>query len=213
MGQPAGLPTQDTVGIRQWIVSPALRRALVVPGIGHLVWCIGSLQKAFAGTISPVLWSTVPPRSKCPIHAHAPTLSAGSYCWRVRASNSCGNGSWSDVWHLEIFASATAPPVLVAPASGSFTGDRTPTFAWSPVTVAASYDVQVDDDAGFGSPEIDIKTASTEYTPTSPLATGSWHWRVRACNVCGESGWSSEWTLTIADRKATLPLCLRRYAS
>jgi hypothetical protein len=139
-------------------------------------------------------------------------LSPGTYYWRVRASNLCGDGPWSAVWDFAVLAAATGPPTLNSPGSGSYIIDRTPMFRWSSVASATSYEVQIDDDAGFGSPEIETATSSTDFTPTSPLATGSWYWRVRACNLCGESGWSSEWGLTILDRRIILPLCLKRYA-
>ena len=94
--------------------------------------------------------------------------------------------------------SAPSAPVLSSPANGSSSCDTTPSFSWDGVSGATSYRIQVDDDAGFGSPEIDQATSGTSHTPGSGLTPGTYHWRVRASNACGDSPWSSEpWQLKL----------------
>jgi len=129
-------------------------------------------------------------------HTPSSPLSPGTYYWRVRASNTCGDSNWSSVWNLTIIA-APGAPTLSSPANGSGTPDTTPTFIWSSVSGATSYRVQVDDNSDFSSPEIDQTTPNTQYTPSSPLSTGTYYWRVRASNTCGDSNWSSAWDVFI----------------
>ena len=88
-------------------------------------------------------------------------------------------------------------PALSSPPDGSTTGDDTPTIAWTSASGATSYRIQVDDDAGFSSPQVDLSTSSTTYTPGSALADGTYHWRVRASNACGGSPWSVARSLTV----------------
>jgi len=123
-------------------------------------------------------------------------LSPGTYYWRVRASNSCGDSSWSSVWSVTILATPGAPS-QVSPSNGSTTDDGTPTLDWGSVSGATSYRVQVDDNSGFTSPEIDHATSNTSYTPSGALADGTYYWRVQASNSCGSGSWSGVWSFTI----------------
>jgi hypothetical protein len=93
---------------------------------------------------------------------------------------------------------------LVAPATGHTISDTTPTFAWDAAHGASAYRLQVDEDPGFGSPEIDESTASASYTPTVPLDFGTYHWRVRASNGCGDGPWSLVWSVTITNSAPSL---------
>jgi len=90
-----------------------------------------------------------------------------------------------------------ATPALISPGNGSRSGDTTPYFDWSSLSGATSYQIQVDNDPSFSSPEIDTSTASSAYTPPSDLSYGTYYWRVRADNSCGPSLWSPDWQLNI----------------
>ncbi len=82
------------------------------------------------------------------------------------------------------------------------TKPRRPTFRWSTIGGATSYELEVDDSCttpgfdtcAFPSPEITTSSASTEYAPTADLAVSlsapvgrRYYWRVRACDavLCG----------------------------
>ena len=81
-------------------------------------------------------------------------------------------------------------PSLTAPGDGA-TANGTPTFQWTAVTGAASYLLQLDTAASFNSPNlrnVTVLGGTTSYTPTSPLADGSWYWRVAANDSGGELG-------------------------
>ena len=89
-------------------------------------------------------------------------------------------------------------PDLVAPADGADAGRVAPVLSWTRVDGASGYDVQVDDDAAFGSP-ISITNVMGLATPVS-LAAGTWTWRVRAREPQGGTGaWSATRTLVVAE--------------
>jgi hypothetical protein len=75
------------------------------------------------------------------------------------------------------YSSATQP---LAPASGE-TVSTQPAFRWTPVLGARSYTLQVDEDATFRTPVVNVTTDSTSYTATATLpADTALYWRVRA---------------------------------
>jgi hypothetical protein len=100
-----------------------------------------------------------------------------------------------------------AKPELSSPPSGS-TSSTAPTFAWSAVPGASSYQIQVDDDDDFSSAEVDSEVSGTSFTPATPLAAGSYHWRVRADTDCGHGAWSPAWSLNQL-RSIHLPVVTR----
>ncbi len=123
-------------------------------------------------------------------------LSPGTYYWHVRASNSCEDGPYSSTWSFTILSTPSAPSPS-SPSNGSSTCDTTPYFDWSSVSGATSYRIQVDNNSSFSSPEIDTTTSNSYYTPGTPLSLGTYYWQVQASNSCGDSPWSSVWSVTI----------------
>jgi hypothetical protein len=99
-----------------------------------------------------------------------------SYYWRVRPrylDSAEYKGSWSQGWRFE--RQGFIPQNLEE--SVTF---ATPTFQWDMVEGAEAYDLEVDTDPNFGSPDISINTAQNSYTPQSTLSNGNYYWRVRA---------------------------------
>jgi hypothetical protein len=139
-------------------------------------------------------------------------LPAGTHYWRVRASNTCGDGPWSSAWSVIIVALPSAPNLL-SPDNGSSTSDDTPTFTWSSVSGATSYSIQVSTSSTFTTLEINETTSDTSYTPGSPLPAGTHYWRVRASNTCGDGPWSSTWSVIVVAPSYTsyIPLVLKGY--
>ncbi len=71
----------------------------------------------------------------------------------------------------------------------------TAVLSWDHVAGAVRYELQVDDDPGFGSPELipsaTVSTVNNTYVPTANLPSGNKYWRVRARNAANEdSPWS-----------------------
>ena len=128
-----------------------------------------------------------------------------TYYWRVaiRRSDSV-LGAWTPAMTLDKNAVA---PVPLSPLTSSppalFT--ETPTFVWSAVLTPAStprlaaplYQLQVDNNSDFKSPEIDVATTATSHTPIKgkSLADGTWYWRVAMYEATGKPGpWSAAQT-------------------
>ncbi len=138
-------------------------------------------------------------------------LTPATYYWRVRGQNTSSGcntyGAWSAVRSLTICATPAAP-ALVSPVSGTVTADTTPSFSWSAVANATQYQVQIDNNADFSSPEKNFTISGTSYTLSVPLAPGTYHWRVRGRNAaspCSFYGpWSGVWTFTISGGLASL---------
>lgn len=94
-------------------------------------------------------------------------------------------------------------PVVVGPPDGSFFNDQDPQLAWmrcpdavifpSTADPVRNYEVAIDDDPTFASPEVDvadIKAANRSFTPAG-LTGGNYFWRVRALYSGLKSpGWS-----------------------
>jgi len=133
--------------------------------------------------------------------ARAPALDLpdGLYSWRVRAINVNGTpGDWSVVRTILIDLPPTAPN-LQGPDDGSTDTTGTPTFAWDTTANGSTYQIQVDNNADFSSPEFDDTASSASRTPSSPLANGTYSWRVRAITASGTpSDWSQVWTIIIS---------------
>lgn len=98
---------------------------------------------------------------------------------------------------LTIDTAAPAAPTLTAPANGATNVNKRPTFTWSAVANAASYLLQVDDDAGFGSLVYSQTVSGTSHQPPTDLPTNTvLYWRVRPTNTCGDGGFSGVFSFT-----------------
>jgi glucose/arabinose dehydrogenase len=125
-------------------------------------------------------------------------LADGSYFWRVRAINTYDTpGEWSEPWNVIISVPPPAP-VLTTPEADITDTTGMPAFSWEVVSNGVSYQIQVDSDADFSSPEFDDTDSTTTRTPGAPLADGTYFWRVRAINIYAVPGdWSETRTILI----------------
>jgi len=103
---------------------------------------------------------------------------------------------------------------LSSPADGTYTNDNTPTFSWNEADDPGCsglnhYQIQVDDNSDFSSPEVDESTGtSTSYTPSSSLPDGKYYWRVAVVSNAGNVAWSSSRTITIDTTSPTASISL-----
>jgi len=132
-----------------------------------------------------------------------PTTNSGSiasltngteYTIRIRATNSVGDGAWSE----EVTATPVAPPAAVPDKVGLVAGvvasATSITWSWSAPSnngaAISSYDVRVRETggswptSGFGEP------ATNEYTSTSLTTGTAYEASVRATNSEGDGAWS-----------------------
>ncbi len=136
------------------------------------------------------------------VNTHKPTsdMGLGTWYWRVMARDAVGNwSSWSPYRAITILPLIPAAPVLLSPATASFSNDITPDFTWNPVSGdGITYQIQIDNLPTFASPiEADQNELGTSFTAPD-LTEGLKYWRVRAINATNEPGlWSQLRTLTI----------------
>lgn len=130
-----------------------------------------------------------PGRSSASHTALDDILGDNSYYWRVRPvydNLAKQRGAWSAGSRFEragFIAQNLRTSVTFA----------TPTFSWDLVEGATGYDLQVDNDPGYGSPEISVTTTRNSYTPLRTLEQGTYYWRVR---VHRRNSVANDWTAT-----------------
>lgn len=89
-------------------------------------------------------------------------------------------------------------PSLISPAEGAIINDNKPELKWLGAVGAEKYELWVDNNADFASPEIRENLSTITYTPTSELADGTYSWRVMAFRADNtELGWSPTWTFRV----------------
>jgi len=130
----------------------------------------------------------------------SPALNQGTqYWWRVRAKNSCKDGSWSDIWSFTTYQTCQAPsaPSLISPPNGDIGIDAYVLLDWSDVSGATSYDIQECSDSACSSVVRSVNVVGTsQYFNSPPLAYGTkYWWRVRANSPCIGS-WSETRSFT-----------------
>jgi len=128
-----------------------------------------------------------------------PVLAETGHSWTVAAYDVAGNlSSYADSWSFTIDLVGPAPPTLVSPTNGEVLSETTPLLDWNSVAGATQYQVQVDNNSNFFSPEIDVTTVFTDHTPASPLGDDTYYWRVRAKDMLGNwGGWSDAWEFEV----------------
>ncbi len=90
----------------------------------------------------------------------------------------------------------TPSPTL--PSNGATNLSSSVTLAWTSVTLATSYEVQLAADAAFSGVLVDQSQGGTSYT-VSGLAPGTtFYWRVRAATVVVTGSWSATWSFGTA---------------
>lgn len=107
-------------------------------------------------------------------------------------------------------ATAIAPPSFAAVGDPSglkvtVPNASTAILSWAPVSRATGYQVQVDNDRSFGSPELKVSTANTYAVPDKQLSGGTQYWRVRAVKGSDTSNWSTG-TFTAGAVRVPVPL-------
>ncbi|MGD7652940.1 MAG: choice-of-anchor J domain-containing protein, partial [Verrucomicrobiales bacterium] len=150
--------------------------------------------------------------------------------WRARASDGVNTGPWSDavVFNINEFNNPPLAVAIAAPANDSLLIDGNGLLVWFQTSdpdlgdQVLDYQIQIDDDYTFDSPEVDatgITVSDTIYGPgffaSIPLAdlpgadslpSGRWFWRIRARDTRFASG---EWSQGYAYFR--LPTLYERY--
>jgi hypothetical protein len=143
-------------------------------------------------SVNPV----TPPGSSLLTIGNTGGVAGGSYGITINGSAS-GSGGHATGVTLGVVVPA-APPVPASPPNGATEQPLRPLFQWTTAAGAESYSLEVDDDPGFGSPEIDeTGIPETTFTPTTDLEGGTtYYWRVRSENLCGPGAASTVFSFT-----------------
>ena len=126
-------------------------------------------------------------------HTHRNIAGGMTKYYRIRAMNSGGSGLWSTVDYATTDTSVPAPPTLMAMADGATKIKLTWTAGHDGGEPITAYHLQHSSDRGttwatLGDAMSDMMMMSTEDTKLSGGTTK--HYRIRAENMKGTSGWS-----------------------
>jgi len=96
-------------------------------------------------------------------------------------------------WKEYITTGLTQPenPAMLTPENSAVVETNSPTFTWNQATSIDSYQLQVDDDPDFSSPEIDTVISSKSLTSAFPLPNGMYSFRIRGIAGSLRSLWSA----------------------
>ena len=125
-------------------------------------------------------------------------LADGMYYVQVRAYNSDLNpGKFNKSYSFIVDTTPPASPVLVSPAHNT-NSIRRPTLQWIGEIGGLEFQIQLDNNADFSSPEFTANTKNKSIR-TSNLSKGTtYYWRVRVNDKAGNwSGWSAAYSFFV----------------
>ena len=148
----------------------------VYPTIDHYTVCWGSMAGSCTFTAD----------SPTADYTHTVPLTDGTWYLNVQAVDSDGNTSGISP-DGEVQIDTTPPDAPGTPSTPSPTNDSTPTWTWTPSASSdvASYDVCWDTISGGCN--FTGSSYSPAYTHTTPLANGTWYFKVRAVDQVGNT--------------------------
>lgn len=172
---------------------------------GSVMLSIEGLPLGISADFKPKTFS-VPGQSDLTLNLSDSTV--GTH--RLTISASDGEVSHQDKLTLDIVATAPISPTLNQPANNATSVSLIPTFTWSAVPNAQSYQLELATDATFSDTIYSATTLSPTHSTTQSLnATSSYYWRVSAQNSCGEHN-STTFHFTTEDKiEIFLPLLSR----
>ena len=121
-----------------------------------------------------------------------------AYSWRVRGTNTTGDGDWSSAWDFTTKIERPSQVSLSSPSDDASGVVLQPTLSWSSSARSTEYDVQVSLDSSFNDTSkfalVRENISANIYSIKNPLEYGNnYFWRVRGTNTTGDGDWSSVW--------------------
>jgi hypothetical protein len=124
-------------------------------------------------------------------YTHVAGFTDGLYYWRVCQTRTGATGPWSVVWRFRVDTLPPRAPVVTFPTDNLNLGYPNPTVTWIPPeenSLPLTYDLWVDNDSDFSSPEVvALRLTENSYTLSS-LPDGVYYLRVRAVDNAGNRG-------------------------
>ena len=115
------------------------------------------------------------------------------YYWRVRAEHSEDVSNWSDAYSFTTTNSIT----LTSPADNATDVNKCPRFEWEEVLGATAYQLWVDIDENFTSPENFITSDYFHQCQSGMEGGVTYFWKVRGIAGLDTSNWSPAWSFKI----------------
>ena len=117
--------------------------------------------------------------------------------WRVRASNSGGNGEWSSTNYFTTTVAIPPAPNLLNPEDNAMHQRHNLNFSWSSAEGAFSYRIQISNNLIFTILAVDDSTLTSNSYLANGLEEGKkFYWRVNAKNSSGTSAFSTRRNFT-----------------
>jgi len=114
----------------------------------------------------------------------------------VQAGSDCAWVDYIEFVPNETFITPPAP-TLLSPTNSGTVSTTTPTFDWNDVVGATSYDLLVDNNSDFSSPEVDETVSASDFTVAAKnLADGIYYWKVKVTSASGS--YSETWSVNIS---------------
>ncbi len=123
--------------------------------------------------------------------AIGPLTNSKTYYWRVKGESTNSISDWSPVWNFEVIMAPPSAPVLSLPDDNVVDQPVSLSLAWSLVSTATAYHVQVSTVSDFSTIYMQDSLLTTGSTTFSGLSNSTkYYWRVRAKNIGGASAWT-----------------------
>ncbi len=144
-------------------------------------------------------------------HVEVDELTFGeTYSWRVKAIAGNDTSTWSNVHSFTVIDKL----VLKYPMDNStgFDGSHD-TLSWHLINGATAYNLRLDTDAGFSSPNLTdtLLGAVSAVTINTDLFNTSYYWQVRAMHAADTSQWSDAWMFNTIDTMPAPPAMVYPY--
>ena len=100
---------------------------------------------------------------------------------------------------LDILISGTPTIVnLLSPQNGATDLDVFPIMNWQDEGISILYDLEIDDNSDFSSPEVQETIMNSNFQNNPPLTGGvTYYWRVKGISACEDGGWSATRSFSI----------------
>ncbi|HEV2621832.1 MAG TPA: hypothetical protein VGU65_07070 [Frateuria sp.] len=134
-------------------------------------------------------WSTV--QSSGATGWAASGQATGTYAYQVQACNASGCGPWSSAGTISVLLPPGSAPSLSVPSNNN-TGAYTVSWGW--VATAASYNLQESANGGGWNT---MQAGSATSWNASGRTTGTYAYRVQACNASGCGPWSGSASVSV----------------
>lgn len=116
-------------------------------------------------------------------------VSTGSYSFNVIGSTSGGSKQRPVTLNVNSMPNA---PITTAPTNNEFGVPLQATFEWQAVSGSVYYNLEIDTEPSFSTPEFVYESVSTSFTlPVELEGAQQYFWRVRSHASCGGGNWST----------------------